>query len=50
MFRNLKIHDAHVIMREPGKLDFEENVKPSGLETHMSFSIDNKPLLIVSKF
>ena len=42
VFHNLKSYDSHLIMQELGKFNLKINVLPNGLETYMSFIINNK--------
>ena len=48
VLQNLKNCDSYLIMQELGKLNFEINVTPNGLEKHMSFNINNKLIFIDS--
>ena len=42
VFQNLKNYDSHLIMQELGKFDLKTSVILNGLETYMSFTINNK--------
>ena len=48
VFHNLKNYDSHLIMQEMGKFNLKVNVIPSGLETYMIFSINEKLTFINS--
>ena len=48
VFCNLKHYDAHVVMEELGKFDFEINAIPNRLEKYMSISFDIKLVFIDS--
>ena len=41
VFHNLKNYDFHFIMQELGKFNFKRNIIPNGLETYMSFHIND---------
>ena len=49
VFHNLKNHDSHLIMQEPGKFNLKISVIPNGLEKYMSFTIYYK-LIFVDRF
>ena len=42
IFHNLKNYDSHPIMQKLGKFSLKINVIPNGLQTYMSFTINNK--------
>ena len=42
VFHNLKNYDSHPIMQKLGKFNLKINVIPNGLQTYMSFTINNK--------
>ena len=48
MFHNLKNYDAYLIMLELIKFDFKTNVVQTGLQTCISFNLDNKLVFIYS--
>ena len=48
MFHKLKNYDAHLIILELIKFDFKTNVVSTGLQTCMSFNVDNKLVFIYS--
>ena len=48
VLRNLKNYDSHLIMQELGKFNLKINAIPNGLEKYMSFTINNKLILIDS--
>ena len=48
MFHNVQNYDAHLIMQELGKFDFEINVIQNRLQKYSSFSLDNTLVLIDS--
>ena len=49
VFRNLKKYNSHLIMQKLGKFSFKLNGIPNGLKKYMSFSINNK-LIIIDSF
>ena len=47
VFHNLKNYDLHFIMQELGKFNLKWII-PNGLETYMSFTINNKFVLFTT--
>ena len=48
IFHHLKGYDTHLIMQEIGRFDVKINVKPSGLEKYMAFTIGKNLVFIDS--